>query len=184
MGMLIVIVHRAHGKSSVGIDLPSVANRASPESPSARPVAGAGFVTDRPMPPPKLNLQSVRGTGSEPPSDSAGDAASGRVSTFDHAIESQAPDLMWADDLRSSLRAAFASMEGVSIDSLECGQTLCRVEIGTTNDESGRPKARDGLARSTIMAGERYFAMTAAPLPPRMVMYMSRENGRLPSLAE
>jgi hypothetical protein len=91
---------------------------------------------------------------------------------------------MWANDMRSSIRAAYDGLGGVSIDSVECGQTLCRLEIGTNGDDSGRLQAKIGLSRLAITTGERYFGTTASPLPPGLVVYLARENMQLPNRFE
>jgi hypothetical protein len=88
---------------------------------------------------------------------------------------------MWANDVRSSILAAYDGLGGVSIDSVECGQTLCRLEIGTNGDESGRLQAKMGLSRLAITTGERYFGTKAPSMPPRLVVYLARENMQLPN---
>jgi hypothetical protein len=135
------------------------------------------------LPPPKLKLDIGQGEINPPLPDSVSELASGRLGFLDSLIKSQEPDPMWANDMMNAVHAAYEGLEGVSIDSLECGKTLCRLEIGTTIDDFGIQQAKTGLAKVAIARGEA-FTSTGPPMPPRLIVYMARENTTLPLLVE
>jgi hypothetical protein len=72
--------------------------------------------------------------------------------------------------------------KSTSIHSLECGRTLCRLEIDTTADDVGGRQTKIRLAKMAIPIGELALRMSAPPMPPKVVAYIARENTRLSSM--
>jgi hypothetical protein len=143
------------------------------------------------IPPPILNLNVLKAEGSPLSASPTIDPVSGRVAVFDSAIASQGSDHRWANEVMTAAQAASEGVEGANIDSLECGKDLCRLEIGATAvdpdapvDEHPNASARSLVGKMAIETGERSFGMTAPPMPRRLVVYIARENTRLPSLFE
>ena len=134
------------------------------------------------MPPPKLAPHFGRDGQMQALPESIREWASGRVGFLDSMINAQEPDVVWGKDMMGVVRAAFKSFEGASVESLECGQTLCRLELlPTTKDDFGPQKAQIALAKVAPANGEQTVRTSAPPAEPKIVVYMTRENTHLPS---
>jgi hypothetical protein len=182
--ILVVLATSAHKSPRGQANLPPISERSAPDVLADLLIASSDKPLQRTASPPKLELGIIQSESSQPVPDSISESVSGRVGYFDSAIASQGPDLAWAKEMMTALRAAFAGVDGVSIDSLECGQTLCRLELGTTTDDDGPLQAKIGLANMAIPTSEQAFRMTAPPMPPRLIVYTARENTELPSPSE
>jgi hypothetical protein len=128
--------------------------------------------------PPKFDLQ--RGQRPQVAEEFVSPSVSGRVELLDAAIKSQGPDRRWTKQVMTAIMSGYAGIEGTSVNSVECGKSLCRLQIDIASADLG-DGAKEGFARSGIASGERSFALTAAPTPPMAVIYFAREGMQLPS---
>jgi len=131
---------------------------------------------------PRLKLRVLRDEEDRGPVKPIIDPLSGRIAQFDSTIESQGPDWAWADGLMAAVGVACKAVKGVSLDAVECGQTLCRVEVGLSGDHEVRRQAKIALGKVAMQTSEQFFTVTAPPKPSRLVAYMARENTSLPPL--
>ncbi|HEY7376884.1 MAG TPA: hypothetical protein VIF57_32295 [Polyangia bacterium] len=120
-------------------------------------------------------------TASPAASEDVPERLSGRVAFFDSALDAQRPDPAWANVLGDSIRAQYEGMDGVTVDGVKCGQTLCRFEMATTGDDTSGQKAMSRLSKVPGLTGELTARMTAPPLPPKVVIYVAWPLTQLPS---
>lgn len=183
--VLALFVSRAHRRLS---------GQSALESPSARPDSkvlldrlnvSPAHVSPLAASVPKLGFEPKRSVGIEDLPYSIRDWVSGRAVFLDSVIRSQEPDDVWAASMRDCVQGAFRDQATVSVDSVECGQTLCRIEVlGTTPGDSGTEQARLALARVAPANSEQTLRATLPPASPKLVVYMTRENTPLPNLLE
>jgi hypothetical protein len=180
LSALVVIVDRVHVRtarrdSNIG---PWASTGDSPAAVGEAVGASGGKERQLAQSPPKFDLQRVQRP--QVPEEFVSPAVSGRVEFLDAAIKSQGTDSRWAKQMMTAIVAGYAGLEGTIVNSLECGKSLCRLQIDIASGDLG-DGVKEGFARSGIASGERSLALTAPPMPPMAVIYFARDKMPLPS---
>jgi hypothetical protein len=149
-----------------------VAAGGSPRRQAVRPI----------LPGPRLSRQLVEEAPLVPEANSSiPDVVSGRVGRFEAVIKAEVSDPVWSGTVSAAVRTAYQKSTGASVDSVECGESICRLELALASvDDDDLEDVRKGMATMNLPTGWQAFRLSSPPEPPRAVIYLARENAELP----
>lgn len=101
------------------------------------------------------------------------------VVTLDESVRTEPVDASWAKPAEASIAKGAGTVDGLSLERVECRSSLCRIEVTFANLEA-RDTGTRGLAHAVPWETVAFYR--AAPDDPkRMVMYVAREGMTLPT---
>jgi len=120
------------------------------------------------------------------PTAEASAARAGReLQTFDHALKAEPVDAKWDAEFQARAHAILAAPElkGVSLDSVKCASTLCRADLGMSEDSAGDA---DNVLRLLSQAAPHGGMWLNRSLlgPRRAVLFVARHGKGLPPVGD
>jgi hypothetical protein len=104
-----------------------------------------------------------------------------RESSLLASLEQQGRDTDWGRTVEGELDDAFAleSFEGASLRQVNCGTTLCRVQIDTT-DEMALDRVLEAIPLTPPFATNGLITRSGPPEAPQLAVFFAREGHSLP----
>jgi hypothetical protein len=104
-----------------------------------------------------------------------------QVELLNSTIDKQAPDLQWAAEAKYIVEDIIAQKQGFKVDlrSVQCGSTLCRLELILPRDQP-MEQSHYHLMDLIPWAGESFFAIDPSGA---VTVYVARENQFLPKIS-